>query len=197
MSYRPQAGRRIELGGGRSLRLLRRCLLRHGVRERRGNVVGLVLVHGSAIPSALLDAVRNRGWIDGQNLIIEYRYAHQFQDRLPALAAELVALSPDLLIGGGGQQATVALKSAPTTAGECLFPLLFHGDAPECHSRLGPSAERHRAAPAGRTERRRPPLKWSGKAKWERSALPHAGLSEPGDISNESRSIDITSLSRP
>ena len=68
--------------------------------------------------SALLDGLRNHGWIDGQNLIIEYRYA-QSQDRLPALAAELVALSPDLLIASGPQTA-VALKSATAT-----IPIVF------------------------------------------------------------------------
>jgi putative ABC transport system substrate-binding protein len=70
------------------------------------------------VDSALLEGLRNRGWIDGQNLIIEYRFA-QSQDHLPALAAELVALSPDLLIGFGPQVA-VALKSATAT-----IPIVF------------------------------------------------------------------------
>jgi putative tryptophan/tyrosine transport system substrate-binding protein len=84
-----------------------------GTRRRLG-----VLVHGSTVDIALLDGLRNRGWIVGQNLIIEDRRA-QSQDRLPALAAELVALSPDLLIGGG-PQAAVALKSATAT-----IPIVF------------------------------------------------------------------------
>jgi putative ABC transport system substrate-binding protein len=58
------------------------------------------------------------GWIDGRNLIIEYRYA-QTQDRLPGSAAELVALSPDLLIASNPQTA-VALKSATAT-----IPIVF------------------------------------------------------------------------
>src|SRR5262249_34554195 len=68
--------------------------------------------------TAFLNGLRNHGWIDGQNLIIEYRYAPS-QDQLPALAAELVALSPDLLIAPGTQQA-VALKWATTT-----IPIVF------------------------------------------------------------------------
>jgi putative tryptophan/tyrosine transport system substrate-binding protein len=68
--------------------------------------------------NALLDGLRNHGWIDGRNLIIEYRYA-QSQDRLPASAAELVALSPDLLLAGNPQTA-VALKSATAT-----IPIVF------------------------------------------------------------------------
>jgi putative ABC transport system substrate-binding protein len=70
------------------------------------------------VDTALLDGLRNHGWIDGRNLIIEYRRA-QSQDHLPALAAELVALSPDLLIGGGAQ-AAVALKSATAS-----IPIVF------------------------------------------------------------------------
>ena len=84
-----------------------------GTRRRLG-----VLVVGTTKDSALLDGLRNRGWIDGQNLIIEYRFA-QSQDHLPALAAELVALSPDLLIAAG-PQAAVALNSATPT-----IPIVF------------------------------------------------------------------------
>ena len=70
------------------------------------------------LSTAFLDGLRNHGWIDGRNLIIERRYA-QSQDLLPAFAAELVALSPDLLIGGGVQP-SVALKSATAT-----IPIVF------------------------------------------------------------------------
>jgi putative ABC transport system substrate-binding protein len=84
-----------------------------GARRRLG-----VLTVGTAVDSALLDGLRNRGWIDGQNLIIEYRFA-QSQDHLPVLAAELVALSPDLLLAIGPQPA-VALKSATAT-----IPIVF------------------------------------------------------------------------
>ena len=86
-----------------------------GTRRR----LGVLAIGADCRPSeALLDGLRNHGWIDGQNLIIEYRYA-QSQDRLPALAAELVALSPDLLIAAS-PQAAVALKSATAT-----IPIVF------------------------------------------------------------------------
>ena len=87
-----------------------------GTRRRLG-----VLVLGERSPTtdnALRDGLRNHGWIDGRNLIIEYRYA-QSQDRLPASAAELVALSPDLLLAGNPQTA-VALKSATAS-----IPIVF------------------------------------------------------------------------
>ena len=57
--------------------------------------------------------LREKGWIEGKNLLVEYRYA-QSQDRMPALAAELIALTRDLVIASG-PQAAVALKSATAT----------------------------------------------------------------------------------
>jgi putative tryptophan/tyrosine transport system substrate-binding protein len=62
--------------------------------------------------------LRERGWIEGKNLLVEYRYA-ETPDRMPTLAAELVALTPDLLVAAG-PQAAVALKSATTT-----IPIVF------------------------------------------------------------------------
>lgn len=59
---------------------------------------------------ALLDGLRNHGWIDGRNLIIEYRFS-QPPDRLPASVADLIALSPDVLIAAA-PLAALALKSA-------------------------------------------------------------------------------------
>ena len=91
--------------------------LAQGTRRRLGYLDTNELV--PTLQSAWLDGLRNHGWIDGRNLIIEYRYAHQFQDRLPALAAELIALSPDLLIATSPQTA-VALKSATAT-----IPIVF------------------------------------------------------------------------
>jgi putative tryptophan/tyrosine transport system substrate-binding protein len=72
--------------------------------------------------NAWLDGLRQNGWIDGKNLIIEYRFGRS-QDRLPALAAELVALSPELIIAGN-PQAAVALKSATASV-----PIVFVGVA--------------------------------------------------------------------
>jgi putative tryptophan/tyrosine transport system substrate-binding protein len=70
------------------------------------------------VQKAWLEGLRRHGWIDGRNLIIEYRYASS-QDRLPALAAELVALSPDLIIAPN-PPAAAALKSATAS-----IPIVF------------------------------------------------------------------------
>jgi putative ABC transport system substrate-binding protein len=67
---------------------------------------------------ALLDGLRSHSWIDGRNLIIEYRFSHP-PDRLPASVADLIALSPDVLVVPG-PRAAVALKSATAT-----IPIVF------------------------------------------------------------------------
>jgi putative ABC transport system substrate-binding protein len=66
--------------------------------------------------AAWLSGLREKGWIEGKNLLVEYRFA---PDRLPALAAELVALTPELIIAAG-PQAAQALKSATAT-----IPIMF------------------------------------------------------------------------
>jgi putative ABC transport system substrate-binding protein len=66
----------------------------------------------------LFDGLRNHGWIDGRNLIIEYRFS-QPPDRLPASVADLIALNPDVLVAAA-PRATAALKSATAT-----IPIVF------------------------------------------------------------------------
>jgi putative ABC transport system substrate-binding protein len=65
------------------------------------------------------ESLRDHGWIDGKNVIIDYRYWEGHAERIPALAAELVALRPDLLVSSG-PQAAVGLKSATAT-----IPIVF------------------------------------------------------------------------
>ena len=63
--------------------------------------------------------MRDHGWIEGKNLIVDYRSAEGHVERLPALATELVALKPDLIVGPGTQVAA-DLKSATAT-----IPIVF------------------------------------------------------------------------
>ena len=88
-------------------------------KRRRVGFLAMDVVEPT-VQKAWLEGLRNHGWIDGRNLIIEYRYAPS-QDRLPAFAAELVALSPDVLIAPN-TQAAVALKSATAN-----IPIVFAG----------------------------------------------------------------------
>ena len=73
----------------------------------------------AATESARIDAMRlalrELGYIDGQNIAIEYRYAEGKQDRLPALAAELVRLKVDVMVVSGGEPPIRAAMNATKT----------------------------------------------------------------------------------
>ena len=68
---------------------------------------------------ALFGALAELGYREGHNLVVERRFAEGRFDRLSALAAELVALKPDVMFAGGSQ-ATLAASKATTTV-----PIVF------------------------------------------------------------------------
>src|SRR5450432_2362338 len=67
-------------------------------------------------------ALRELGWIEGQNLIIEYRWANGKVERLPDLAAELVALNLDLIVAPAGSAALAAKKATSSIPIVMMFP---------------------------------------------------------------------------
>jgi putative ABC transport system substrate-binding protein len=62
------------------------------------------------------------GYIEGQNITIEYRWAEGHYDRPPALAADLVSRKVDVIVTQGGSLPTLAAKSATST-----IPIVFSG----------------------------------------------------------------------
>jgi putative ABC transport system substrate-binding protein len=60
-------------------------------------------------------SLRELGWIEGQNIAIEYRYAEGNNDRSPELAAELVRLKVDIIVVVGGAGPVRAAKNATKT----------------------------------------------------------------------------------
>jgi putative ABC transport system substrate-binding protein len=62
----------------------------------------------------LLQGLREHGYVEGQNIVIEYRFSADRNDRLPELAAELVALKVDLIVASGSP-ASFAAKQATDT----------------------------------------------------------------------------------
>jgi len=72
---------------------------------------------------AFLQQLRDFGYVEGRNLLIEYRDAMRKPDRFRALAAELVALNVDVIVAGGGTLGAQAAKEATGTI-PIVFPLV-------------------------------------------------------------------------
>lgn len=93
-----------------------------GVRaqQQMGKVprVGYLRLTSPADRPPLLDAFRQRlrelGWVEGQNIVIDYRFAEGRLDRLSDLAAELVRLKVDVIVSLGTQGVTAAKKATET-----------------------------------------------------------------------------------
>ena len=85
--------------------------------EQPGKVARIgLLTYGSAtsgqhIREAFRQGLRELGYVEGQNIVIEYRYAEGNAERLPDLAAELVSLKVDIIVAGG-TPAPLAAKHA-------------------------------------------------------------------------------------
>lgn len=77
------------------------------------------LFYGSSGPSR----VRELGYVEGQSIAVEYRFASGQIERLPELAAELVRLKPDVIVTPG-TPASLAAKQATRT-----IPIVFAGVA--------------------------------------------------------------------
>ena len=82
-------------------------------------VIGYLSPSDPASESARFEAIRlalrERGYIEGQNIAVEYRYAEGKIDRFPELAAELVRIKVDILVVAGGNKIILAAKNATKT----------------------------------------------------------------------------------
>jgi putative tryptophan/tyrosine transport system substrate-binding protein len=74
---------------------------------------------GLARVTAFVQGLQERGWTDGRNVRIEYRWGLGDADRLRRYASELAALAPDVLLAGGGA-AVAAFQQASRT-----LPIVF------------------------------------------------------------------------
>jgi putative ABC transport system substrate-binding protein len=75
---------------------------------------------GSAFWQAWIEALRDRGYVQGRNLVLECRYTEGREERAIPLASELLNLKPDLIVAGGTNQVR-AVKQATST-----IPIVMH-----------------------------------------------------------------------
>jgi len=71
---------------------------------------------------ALREGLNESGFVDGQNVRIDFRWAEGQYDRLPTMAKELVDQQVALIVAGGGDRPALAAKAATTT-----IPIVFTG----------------------------------------------------------------------
>ncbi len=69
------------------------------------------LTSGSAVPKHFRERLRELGYVEGQNIVIEPRFAQRKLDRFPGLAAELVGLKVDVIVVTSVQGALAAKKA--------------------------------------------------------------------------------------
>jgi putative tryptophan/tyrosine transport system substrate-binding protein len=89
-----------------------------GAQESKPILIAILLASSAASASSQLDAFRDAmrqlGYIEGRNVRFEYRFADGVVDRLPRLAAELIALDPNVILSGP-LPANLAMQKATST----------------------------------------------------------------------------------
>src|SRR6516162_6144321 len=80
------------------------------------------------LPAAFRRGLGETGYVDGRNVAIEYRFAENQHDRLPALAADLVGRKVNVIAATGGGVSVLAAMAATKT-----IPIVFTSGADPVH----------------------------------------------------------------
>ncbi|MGH7783289.1 MAG: ABC transporter substrate-binding protein [Candidatus Binatia bacterium] len=157
---------------------------------RIGYLTGATPEGQSARIEAFRQGLRELGYIEGNNIIIEYRYAELKPDRLPALAAEIVRLKVDVIVTGGSGL-TRAAKNVTNT-----IPIVMAQDSDPVANGFVVSLAR----PGGNVTGLSNPPEISGKRlellkeilpKLSRAAVFGSSANNPGNA-EQKREIELT-----
>jgi len=91
-----------------------------GKVPRLGFLSGGSSAHTGPNPTAFWQGLRELGYVEGKNILIEYGLAERKLDQLPVVAAQLVGLKVDVIVAGGGTEPALAAKTATKT-----IPIVF------------------------------------------------------------------------
>src|SRR5262249_50560696 len=75
---------------------------------------------GPHLREAFLRGLRDLGYVEGRNLLVDYRYAEGNLERLPPLPAELLARKVHVMLASGGTRPALAARQATKT-----IPIVF------------------------------------------------------------------------
>jgi putative tryptophan/tyrosine transport system substrate-binding protein len=89
-------------------------LAAQGQQARTVSRIGCLTVSGVATYAPFREGLRELGWVEGRDVVIEYRDAEGRVERLPALAADLVRLKVDVIVATGAAAPREASKATAT-----------------------------------------------------------------------------------
>jgi putative ABC transport system substrate-binding protein len=115
--------RAILIGGAASAALAATLLLARVHAQTRSYRLAILSAQSEAgglrFYREVFATLEKLGYLEGKNLVVERRFAGGRLERLPALAAELVALKPDVILAAASQPALAASKATGT------IPIVF------------------------------------------------------------------------
>jgi putative ABC transport system substrate-binding protein len=116
--------RRVLIAGAAASGLASKARAQPSTMPRIAYLSGRSVATDAHLLEAFREGLKTTGYVDGQNVTLDVRWADGRYDQVPRLAAELVATKPDLIAAVGGNPVGLAAKAATAT-----IPIVFSAGA--------------------------------------------------------------------